>query len=92
MADVVTLEGKEFVPEEMPDKPILRDPASQLRHIADGIEKGEWGPVGSFGLVIMGDTVEVFGGGETFDPGDVVMLFHAGIMRLTKEVERHGRK
>ena len=91
MAEVVTLEGNPFTPETMPEKPILRDPANQLREIANGIEKGEWGPVGTFGLVIMGNTTEVFGGGEKFDLGDIVMLFHAGIMRLTKEVEGHGR-
>lgn len=92
MTDVVTLEGKPFVAEEMEKEPILRNPAKHLREIADNIESGKYGTVDTMCVCLLGNKYEIFGGGEKFDPGDVVMLLEAGIIRITREIERHGRE
>ena len=68
-----------------------RDPVATLRHIADEIELGTYGAVGSVALVVMGDTVEVFGSGLDSDPTSVACLLQAGAMRLVGAIERHGR-
>lgn len=68
-----------------------RNPATTLRKIADAIEAGKYGDVGSIGVALMGDTFEVFGCGKNSDGPSVAMLFHAGLMRLTSVAERHGR-
>lgn len=69
----------------------FRDPAATLRVIADQIDNGEYGAVGCAGLVLMGDTVEVFGMGEDSEGPSVALLLHAGFMRLARAVEEHGR-
>ena len=68
-----------------------RDPVATLRKIADAIEAGEYGEVGCAGLVILGDTTEVFGMGQDSEAPSVAMLLHAGFMRLVSAVEGHGR-
>lgn len=68
-----------------------RDPVATLRRIADEIEAGEFGAVGAVGLVLLGDTMEVFGMGEDFEAPSIALLLHAGFMRLSKAVEEHGR-
>jgi hypothetical protein len=50
MAEVVTLYQNNF-----------RDPVFSLRAIADEIDEGKYGEVGCVGIVVMGDTTEVFG-------------------------------
>lgn len=69
----------------------FRDPASALREIADGIDRGQYGDVGCVGVVLLGDTMEVFGSGEDSDGPSVGMLLHAGFMRLNKAIEEHGQ-
>lgn len=69
----------------------FRDPAATLRKIADEIDAGTYGPVGCAALVVMADTVEVFGMGEDSGAPSVAMLFHAGFMRLARAVEEHGQ-
>lgn len=68
-----------------------RDPVATLREIADEIERGDYGSVGSAGLVILGDTMEVFGMGEDAEAPSVALLLHAGFMRMSRAVEEHGR-
>lgn len=77
VAEVVTLHESNF-----------RDPAAALRKMADEIEAGEYGAVG---VVIMGDTVEVFGAGEDAEPCSTAMLLHAGFLRLSQMMADHGR-
>jgi len=67
-----------------------RDPMATLRKIADYIEKGEYGAVGSLGLVLLGDKMEVFGMGDDAEAPSIALLLHAGFMRLSKAVEEHG--
>jgi hypothetical protein len=68
-----------------------RDPVATLRTIADQIEAGDYGAVGCVGLVLMGDTVEVFGMGADSDGAAVAVLLNAGVLRLTRAVEQHGK-
>ena len=90
MTEVVTLEGLPFQPEKMGDKPTLKDPAKQLRKIADDIDAGTYGTIGTLALCMLGNEFYMFGGGESYTPGDVTMILEAGIIRLAKEVESHG--
>lgn len=80
-AKVVTLHESNF-----------RDAAATLRVIADQIDAGEYGAIGCAGLVILGDTMEVFGMGPDSEAPSVAMLLHAGFMRLSLSIERHGRE
>lgn len=69
-----------------------RDPAATLRVIADAIEAGNYGEVGSAGVVLLGDKMEVFGMGPDSDSTSVAVLLHAAFMRLSGAIERHGRE
>lgn len=68
-----------------------RDPVAVLRAIADNIEAGKYGEVGAVGVVVKGNTVEVFGAGTEDNVTNTGMLLHAGFLRLALVVERHGR-
>ena len=69
----------------------FRDPVATLRKIADDIEGGVHGEVGSVGVVILGNTMEVFGFGEDSEAPSIALLLHAGFMRLSKAIEEHGK-
>lgn len=88
MAEVIGLDGKVIIMREH----TLRDAPATLRVIAQNIEDGKYGPVGTVALVLLGDTMEVFGMGE--DGGDgaaVATLLNAGALRLTIAVMNHGK-
>ena len=68
-----------------------RDPVATLRQVADEIEAGAYGDVGSVGVVLLGDTMNVFGMGRDSDGPAVALLLHAGFMRLSSAIEGHGR-
>jgi hypothetical protein len=68
-----------------------RDPVATLRKIADQIEAGEYGDVGSVGLVLLGDTMEVFGMGDDAAGPSIGILLHAGFQRISNAIERHGK-
>ena len=69
-----------------------RDPVATLRSIADKIEAGAYGAVGCVAVALLGDTMEVFGAGPDSDGSSVAVLLHAGFLRLSDAVERHGRE
>jgi hypothetical protein len=69
----------------------FRDPVATLRIIADAMEAGEYGDVGSAALVVFGDTMEVFGMGKDSEAPTIALLLHSGFMRLSKALEEHGR-
>jgi hypothetical protein len=77
---VVTLQESNF-----------RDPVATLRKIADNIEAGEYGDVGTVALVLLGDTMEVFGLGRDSEATSVSLLLNAGLLRLARTVERRGQ-
>jgi hypothetical protein len=69
-----------------------RDPVATLREIAQDIEAGRYGEVGCVGVVLLGDTMEVFGMGSDSEAPSVGLLLHAGFMRLSSSLESHGRE
>jgi hypothetical protein len=69
----------------------FRDPVATLRVIADEIEAGKYGEVGSAALVLLGDTMEVFGMGVDSEAPSTALLLHAGFLRLSRSIEEHGR-
>lgn len=69
----------------------FRDTVTTLRIIADEIEAGKYGAVGAAGLVIMGNTTEVFGMGPDSEGPSIATLLYAGFLRLVQSMERHGR-
>lgn len=79
IAEVITLYESNF-----------REPATTLRKIADQIEAGEYGEVGCLGVVLLGDTMEVFGAGTDCEAPSVGLLLHAAFMRMSKAIEEHG--
>lgn len=79
-AKIVTLQASNF-----------RDPVATIRNVADEIESGKWGDVGCVGIVVMGDTIEVFGAGRDSEAPSVAMLLYAGFSRLSRMIEDHGR-
>lgn len=70
--------------------PDYKDPATMLRNIAAQIEAGDFGAVGCVAVALLGDTFEVFGGGQDSAGPSVGMMFHAGLARLSREIEQHG--
>jgi hypothetical protein len=79
MAEVVTLYQNNF-----------RDPVFSLRAIADEIDEGKYGEVGCVGIVVMGDTTEVFGAGPDSEGPSVATLLYAGFLKLISPmIERH---
>lgn len=80
-AQVVTLHESNF-----------RDPVATLRNVADDIEAGIFGDVGSVAVVVLGDTMEVFGMGQDSEAPSIALLLHAGFMRLSRSVEQHGQE
>lgn len=69
----------------------FRDPAVTLRNIADTIESGGYGEVGSVAVVLLGDSMEVFGMGSDSEAPSIALLLHAGFMRLSRALEDHGK-
>jgi hypothetical protein len=70
----------------------MRDPVATLRKIADEMEAGDFGEIGCVGVVLLGDTMEVFSAGPDSDAPSVGMLLHAGFLRLSQCLEEHGRE
>lgn len=71
--------------------PGYRDPVKALRNLADDIDAGKFGEVGSCGVVIFGDTMEVFGSGVDSDGPTIALLFSAAAHRFASEIEAHGK-
>lgn len=69
----------------------FRDPVAALRKIADEIEAGDYGAVGSVGVVLLGSRMEVFGAGEDSEAPSTALLLHAGFLRLSRSIEEHGQ-
>jgi hypothetical protein len=70
----------------------LRDIPDMMRKTAAAIEAGDYGVVGEVALVLMGDTLEVFGWGRVQDGTSTAALLGAGHLRLLRACERHGRE
>lgn len=71
--------------------PAYRDPVKALRNLANDIEAGRYGDVSSCGVVIFGDTMEVFGSGSDSEAPTIALLFSAAAHRFAREIEHHGR-
>lgn len=69
----------------------MRDPVATLRKIADDIEAGVYGEVGTVGVALIGDTMECFGGGSDSEAPSVGLLFHAAFSRMSNAIESHGK-
>jgi len=69
----------------------FRQPAATLRVIADEIEAGKHGEVTQLGVVLLGDSCEVFGAGPDADGGTIALLLQAGAFRMIQAVAMHGR-
>lgn len=69
----------------------FRDPVAELRRIADEIEQGVYGAVGSIGIVLLGDRMEVFRAGLDAEAPSVALLLQAGALRFARAIEEHGR-
>jgi hypothetical protein len=71
--------------------PDYREPVKSLRNLADQIEAGDFGEVTSCGVVIFGDTMDVFGSGTDSAAPTIALLFNAAAHRFAKEIEGHGQ-
>lgn len=72
--------------------PEYREPATCLRNIADAIEAGDYGEVGTVAVAVFGDTLEVFGGGPDSAGPTCALVFRAAALRFEREIEEHGRE
>lgn len=68
-----------------------RDAPATLRTIADSIESGEYGAVGSVALVVLGDQLHVFGVGRDSDPTSVHYLLCCGARKMENAALEHGQ-
>jgi hypothetical protein len=69
----------------------FRDPVETLRVIANDIEAGKYGAVGTVAVAVFGDTMEVFGLGVDSDGPTIALVFQAASLRFAREIEKHGR-
>jgi hypothetical protein len=69
----------------------FRDPVATLRLIADEIEAGDYGDVGSVALVILGDSMECFGLGKDAEAPSIGLLFYSAFLRMAQAIEGHGK-
>lgn len=69
----------------------LQDVSAVLRAIADEIDSGAYGEIGTMGIAILGDRFECFSAGEESTGPAVCVLFQAAIQRMSRFTERHGR-
>jgi hypothetical protein len=70
--------------------PDYRDCARCLRNIADEIEAGDYGEVGTVAVAVMGDTLEIFGGGADSAGPSIAMVFGAAHLKLIQALADHG--
>ncbi len=70
----------------------FRQVVPTLRKIADLIEAGDFGEVSSIGIVLLGDTCEVFGAGPDSDACTSACLRQAGAQRMISPIADHGRE
>jgi hypothetical protein len=68
----------------------FRDVAATLRCIADDVEKGCYGAVGTAGVVLLADQLEVFGMGLDSDGCSVACVLQAGATKLITPIVNHG--
>lgn len=68
-----------------------RQPGPTLRKIADEIEAGKYGEVGTIAIVLLGDTMNIFGAGPESEAPAVALLLNAGALRFAKAIEEHGK-
>ena len=68
----------------------FRDPVATLKKIADEIEQGEYGHVGCVGVVVLGNSLEVFGAGEDSAGPSVASVLSAGHIKLVSGMVEHG--
>lgn len=69
----------------------LRDVPAQLRALADRVEAGEHGQVGTCAVSILGDTLEVYAWGDESSGPAAALVFQAAIQRLANTIETHGK-
>lgn len=70
--------------------PDYKDPVKALRNLADQIESGDFGDIGSCGVVLFGDKMDVFGSGPDSEASVISLLFSAAALRFAKSIEEHG--
>ncbi len=68
----------------------FREAVPTLREIIKEIERGDFGSIGCGALVLMGDTIEVFGFGPDSETPSVATLLYAGFLKLMKPMAEHG--
>lgn len=83
-----TMTGPKLIDFPTPD---YRDTVKALRNLANNIEAGKYGEVGSCGVVVMGDRMEVFGSGIDSTGPAIALLFSAAAHRFAREIEEHGK-
>jgi hypothetical protein len=71
--------------------PDYKDPVKALRNLANQIEAGDFGEVTSCGVVIFGDTMDVFGSGTDSEAPTIALLLNAAAHRFAKELETYGQ-
>lgn len=66
------------------------DVPASLRLIADEIERGDLGEIGTCAVVVMGSSLEVFGLGPDSAGPTIHLVLHAGANKLQHGLLEHG--
>lgn len=66
------------------------DVAAKLRKLADRIEAEEFGGVTTCAVLVMGDTLEIFGLGEDGAMPTIVTLCMAAVQKVCNPIAYHG--
>lgn len=67
-----------------------RQPSRMLRNLADQIEAGDFGEVGTIAIAVFGDKLDVFGGGPDSAGSTCALVFQAASLRFAREIEQYG--
>lgn len=70
--------------------PNSRDPVASLRGLADDIEAGVYGTVGTVAVAMLADKLNVFGFGADCEGPSTAVVLHAGFMKLNIAILEHG--
>lgn len=67
-----------------------RQAAPTLRKIADEIEAGDYGAVGTVAIALLGDRLEVFAAGPDSDGTSAACVLQAGANKIINALVNHG--
>jgi hypothetical protein len=68
----------------------LLDVPAKLRALAEEVEAGKYGQIGTCAVSMLGDRLNVFAFGSDSSGPSAAIVLHAGFNMLARPIEQHG--